>query len=178
MRPTAATPPGLTRIAAMVLPRSVAGATQPTPHPIRRIRAGYTDKRPMEAHERTPGGEVLERTKSAVRVPALFRVILHNDDYTTMAFVVDVLEAVFLKPPKLAILLPARTRKRPSVSEQVGMQESSASGGKPAMPGPPHQPANCPTTATTSATRMTPAIVVMPDLLRIQRLKLFILISF
>ena len=59
----------------------------------------------MEAHERTPGGEVLERTKSAVKVPALFKVILHNDDYTTMAFVVDVLEAVFLKPPAEAYRL-------------------------------------------------------------------------
>lgn len=59
----------------------------------------------MAEHEGTPGGEVLERTKSAVMVPALFKVILHNDDYTTMAFVVDVLESVFLKPPAEAYRL-------------------------------------------------------------------------
>lgn len=59
----------------------------------------------MEEHERIPGGEVLERTKPAITVPALFKVILHNDDYTTMAFVVDVLEAVFLKPPAEAYRL-------------------------------------------------------------------------
>ncbi len=53
----------------------------------------------MEEQDRKPGGEILERTKSQVRTPAFYRVILHNDDYTTMAFVVEVLETVFLKTP-------------------------------------------------------------------------------
>src|SRR5512137_1361845 len=56
-------------------------------------------------HESRPAGDVLERTKSAVKRPVLFRVILHNDDYTTMAFVVEILEAVFFKQPAEAYRL-------------------------------------------------------------------------
>ncbi len=33
-----------------------------------------------------------------LRPPAMFRVILYNDHYTTMEFVVDILEKVFHKP--------------------------------------------------------------------------------
>jgi ATP-dependent Clp protease adaptor protein ClpS len=59
------------------------------------------------ADERTrePAGEILERTRSAVRQPTLFKVILHNDDYTTMAFVVEILESVFFKQPAEAYRL-------------------------------------------------------------------------
>ncbi len=49
--------------------------------------------------DQRPTGEVLERTRTAARQPILFKVILHNDDYTTMGFVVEILEAVFFKPP-------------------------------------------------------------------------------
>jgi len=44
------------------------------------------------------GGEVLEKPETKTAKPRLFNVILHNDDYTTMEFVVQVLEAIFLKP--------------------------------------------------------------------------------
>jgi len=45
------------------------------------------------------GGEVLERTKTDVAQPPMWRVVLLNDDYTPMDFVVQLLESVFDKSP-------------------------------------------------------------------------------
>ena len=38
---------------------------------------------------------VVTETEHVVKHPAMYRVLLHNDDYTTMEFVVWVLQAVF-----------------------------------------------------------------------------------
>lgn len=53
----------------------------------------------MAGTERETGGEILERTRQDTRKPELFKVLLLNDDYTTMEFVVEILENVFNKAP-------------------------------------------------------------------------------
>ncbi len=42
-------------------------------------------------------------SREKVEEPPLFKVLLHNDDYTTMEFVVWVLESVFNMPEEQAI---------------------------------------------------------------------------
>ncbi len=37
--------------------------------------------------------------QTETRQPPLFKVLMHNDDYTTMEFVVEVLQSVFRKGP-------------------------------------------------------------------------------
>lgn len=42
---------------------------------------------------------VVTETEKKVKHPPMYRVLLHNDDYTTMEFVVQVLMSVFHKSP-------------------------------------------------------------------------------
>jgi len=45
------------------------------------------------------GDAIKERVRTEKKEPALYKVVLLNDDYTTMEFVIHVLEEVFQKSP-------------------------------------------------------------------------------
>lgn len=51
-------------------------------------------------------------TKEEVKEPPMFRVLLHNDDYTTMEFVVEVLMAVFKKTVEEATQIMLNVHRR------------------------------------------------------------------
>ncbi len=56
----------------------------------------------MADDQKQTGDQVRERASQKTQDPRLYKVILHNDNYTTMEFVVQVLEEVFLKNPSEA----------------------------------------------------------------------------
>jgi ATP-dependent Clp protease adaptor protein ClpS len=47
-------------------------------------------------------GAVKERVRTQKKEPALYKVVLLNDDYTTMEFVISVLTSIFQKSPSEA----------------------------------------------------------------------------
>lgn len=48
-------------------------------------------------------GPVVEETRPKLKKPTLYKVLLLNDDYTPMEFVVEILERVFSKPREQAV---------------------------------------------------------------------------
>mgnify|MGYP001042503624 FL=1 len=68
----------------------------------------------MADTDRKTGGELLEKTRDQLKEPTLYKVLLHNDHYTTMEFVVMVLESVFAKKPAEAfrIMMKGHTEGR------------------------------------------------------------------
>ena len=55
------------------------------------------DDRKRKADQNGPGTSVITKTKPQTKRPNLYRVLLLNDDYTPMEFVVHVLERFFNK---------------------------------------------------------------------------------
>ena len=52
----------------------------------------------MARPDKKGGTEVVEKPKAVTKRPKLFHVVLINDDYTTMEFVVQILVEIFNKP--------------------------------------------------------------------------------
>jgi|LakMenEpi03Aug12_release.lakeMendotaPanAssembly.Ray.scaffolds.fasta_scaffold2228657_1 ATP-dependent Clp protease adaptor protein ClpS len=72
------------------------------------ITAGLGGKNPVAEGE--SGTAVAERTRT--RTPKQYTVFLLNDDFTTMDFVVSVLEAVFRKSPAEAVQIMLSVHQR------------------------------------------------------------------
>ena len=66
-----------------------------------RTRASDEDRR-RRGGNGAPGNAVITRTKPQTKKPSLYRVLLLNDDYTPMEFVVHVLERFFNKDREAA----------------------------------------------------------------------------
>lgn len=64
------------------------------------------------AEEARPGTVVLEATRSRTRPPPRFRVLLHDDDFTTMEFVVQLLESLFGQTPAGAVQIMLDVHQR------------------------------------------------------------------
>ena len=57
------------------------------------------------------GSETLVKERTRTQPPKMFRVILINDDFTTMEFVVNILETVFFKTPAEAMRIMLQVHK-------------------------------------------------------------------
>ena len=58
------------------------------------------------------GDELLEDVEKETKEPEMYKVVLHNDDYTTKEFVVEVLRTVFNKPAIEATRIMLNVHKR------------------------------------------------------------------
>jgi ATP-dependent Clp protease adaptor protein ClpS len=56
--------------------------------------------------------QTVSETRDDTRDPPLYRVLLHNDDYTTMEFVVEVLVYVFNKSPESAAAIMLNVHRK------------------------------------------------------------------
>lgn len=67
------------------------------PCPVQKASAqkASSEDDPYEQEEGDADVAVATRSRPKVRRPRLFRVLLHNDDYTTMEFVIWVLKNIF-----------------------------------------------------------------------------------
>ena len=51
----------------------------------------------MGKNKSSPEEKTVTRDETEIKEPSLYKVLLHNDDYTTMDFVIMVLQTVFKK---------------------------------------------------------------------------------
>lgn len=75
--------------------RDVLQPTQISPRSARDPQRGNTDG----GQGGGPGAAVITRTRTQTKKPAMYRVLLLNDDYTPMEFVITVLRRYFNKNP-------------------------------------------------------------------------------
>lgn len=68
----------------------------------------------MSQHDHEREGDVVTKKRKKTKKPKRYKVIFHNDDYTTMEFVVNVLETVFRKSSAEAAQIMLHVHQRGS----------------------------------------------------------------
>ncbi|MFJ3372428.1 ATP-dependent Clp protease adaptor ClpS, partial [Pseudomonas sp. NPDC086251] len=89
-------------------------------HAISQIRLTFNQDRPAlqkdhpGTHEDDSAGIAVQEAKPALQAPPMYKVVLFNDDYTPMDFVVEVLEVFFNLNRELAtkVMLAVHTEGR------------------------------------------------------------------
>ncbi|WP_447792807.1 MULTISPECIES: ATP-dependent Clp protease adapter ClpS [Pseudomonas] len=89
-------------------------------HAISQIRLTFNQDRPAlqkdhpEVHDDDSAGIAVQEAKPALQAPPMYKVVLFNDDYTPMDFVVEVLEVFFNLNRELAtkVMLAVHTEGR------------------------------------------------------------------
>ncbi|MDP6781867.1 MAG: ATP-dependent Clp protease adaptor ClpS, partial [Alphaproteobacteria bacterium] len=66
----------------------------------------------MSRRETDHDREVIVETKKKLKCPPIYKVLLHNDDYTTKEFVVQVLQYVFHKDQTAAVQIMLHVHKK------------------------------------------------------------------
>ena len=67
---------------------------------------------PRKVPQQESDSETIVEERVKVKKPKMFKVLLVNDDYTTMDFVVSILETVFRKSPAEAVRIMLQVHKR------------------------------------------------------------------
>ena len=57
----------------------------------------------MSEHSPEMEEEVISETRDEIDEPPMYKVLLHNDDYTTMEFVIEIMMLVFKKSPEESV---------------------------------------------------------------------------
>ena len=86
-----------TRISGTAISGATKRGTLSPPAPLAPYAADDDRKRNNSKEPGGPGTAVITKTKTQTKKPSLYRVLLLNDDYTPMEFVVYVLEQYFHK---------------------------------------------------------------------------------
>jgi ATP-dependent Clp protease adaptor protein ClpS len=84
-------------------------------HAISQIRLTFNQDRPDHEHDDDgSAGIAVQEAKPALQAPPMYKVVLFNDDYTPMDFVVEVLEVFFNLNRELAtkVMLAVHTEGR------------------------------------------------------------------
>ncbi|MBH3445931.1 ATP-dependent Clp protease adapter ClpS [Pseudomonas moraviensis] len=89
-------------------------------HAISQIRLTFNQDRPLlqkdlpQEHDDDSAGVAVQEAKPALQAPPMYKVVLFNDDYTPMDFVVEVLEVFFNLNRELAtmVMLAVHTEGR------------------------------------------------------------------